>query len=91
MELRTLTKEDKTLEVEVDGEDDTILNLVKEQLLADDNVKAATYTRRHPQLDVPRLRLTVARGDPANALTKAIKAVKKELDEFETDFLDATK
>lgn len=91
MELRTLAKEDKTLELEVEGEDDTVLNLIKEELLGDDNVSSATYTRRHPQLDTPRLRLTVVRGDPSNALKKALKSLRGTFDAFETDFLNATK
>lgn len=91
VELRTLEKEDRSISLEVQGEDDTILNLIRQRLLEDDNVSAATYTREHPRLDNPQLDVTVVRGKPENAIEKAVKAVRKEFDEFETAFLDATK
>lgn len=91
MELVPVEREGRTLTLEVQDEDDTVLNLLKEALLRDDNVKVATYNRRHPALDAPHLTVTVVRGDPSNALKKAVKALRDDLDQFETDFLKATK
>lgn len=91
MELKTLEQEDKQLKLEVVGEDDTILNLIKEELLEDDDVVVATYNRRHPQLDNPHIKVEVNKGDPAKKLRDVVKSLRKEFDELETDFLDATK
>lgn len=90
MELRTVTEEDSVVEIEVDGEDDTILNVVKEALLADDDVEVATYTRGHPQLDKPKLRVETASGDPLQKIEETVKSLRSEYDDLESDLLDAT-
>lgn len=90
MELRTLTQDDTTVEIEVDGEDDTILNLVKQQLLQDDDVEVATYLRGHPRLDKPTLKVEVTSGDPVAKIEDAVSELRQEFDDLESAFLDAT-
>lgn len=90
MELRTITEEDSVVEIEVAGEDDTVLSLVREALLADDDVEVATYARGHPQLDKPKLRVETSSGDPLDKLEETVEAVRDEFDDLESDFLDAT-
>lgn len=90
VELTPVEQEDGLLKIEVDGEEDTILNLLREELLEQDGVEVATYTRGHPQLDIPHFKVQVSSGDPKKALLDAVKSLRKEYDEFETDFLDAT-
>lgn len=89
MELRTVTEEDSVVEIEVAGEGDTVLNLVREALLADDDVEVATYARGHPQLDKPMLRVEVSSGDPLEKIEEKVEALIDEFDDLESDFLDA--
>lgn len=90
MELRTVSEESSVLEVEVAGSDDTILNLVKEQLLEYDDVEVATYVRGHPRLDTPVLKVETSSGDPKDKLEDAVKDLHDDFDTFESDFLDKT-
>lgn len=87
MELKLISKTDKTIEVEFRGEDDTVLNLLKQRLLADDKVENATYIVGHPLLDQPRLHVEVKSGKPEAVVKAAAKDLRQELDAFETQIL----
>jgi DNA-directed RNA polymerase subunit L len=91
MEVRVLTKQDKTLEVEVIGENETLLNVLKQRLLANPDVASATFIVGHPLLDQPRLFLEMRKGKPEAALKAAAKDVREELDKFETELLKAAR
>lgn len=76
MELTLLNKTDTHLEIEVKGENETLLNLLKQKLLENEKVVSATYVTRHHQLDFPRLVVDTQKGTKAEA---ALKAATKEL------------
>lgn len=90
MELRTVAEEDSVIEIEVEGEDDTVLNVVREALLADDDVEVATYARGHPELDKPKLRVETSSGDPLDKIREVVRSLRSEFDDLESDLLDAT-
>lgn len=92
MELRVLTQESNELEFEVLGENETLLNPVKQALLADKDVEFAEYIIEHPQLSVPRVYLrTKGRVKPETVLKRTIKGLIGEFDDFEDAFVAALK
>lgn len=92
MELRVLHQEGNELEVEVLGENETLLNPVKQALLADKDVDFAEYIIEHPQLSVPKIFLrTKGKAKPQTVLKRTIKAVIAEFDTFEDAFVKALK
>jgi DNA-directed RNA polymerase subunit L len=90
MELRTLTMTDKELEVEVIGENETLLNPIKMELLRDKDVEVAEYVIAHPELSVPRIYLRTKGSAKAQTVFKrGLKALAKEYKDFEDAFLKA--
>lgn len=90
MEFVVHKHEDRILDVEFTGERRTVLQVLKEQLLEDDKVESSTVLQDHPILDEPRLVVRTGEGRrPATALKKAAQGLRKELDDFEDELLDA--
>jgi DNA-directed RNA polymerase subunit L len=81
MELNLIEKDKKMMEIEVIGEDATLLNPLLEALLADPKVEMATYRKEHPIMGNHRLKVQVKDGKPQTALKRAAKAVEKEFQE----------
>lgn len=81
MELHLLSKDKHTIEFEVAGASETLLEPLKQKLLADKNVEAATYYIGHPMSDNPKLYVRVKEGSPQSALKKAAKALVGEFNE----------
>ena len=90
MDMRLVTKTDKKLEIEFIGETDTLLNLLKQRLLADPSVETATYVMGHPYLDNPLFVLETKTGKADAALKNAAKELRQQFDEFETLLVRAT-
>lgn len=90
MELRIKTKTDKRLELEVIGENDTLLNLLKQRLLQDATVDTATYIMGHPYLDNPTFVVEVKSGKADVAIKNAAKELRQQFDEFETQLVRAS-
>jgi DNA-directed RNA polymerase subunit L len=90
MEMRLVSKTDKKMEIAFIGENDTLLNLLKQRLLADPSVETATYVMGHPYLDVPVFVVETKNGKVDAALKNAAKDLRQQLDEFETLLVRAT-
>jgi len=90
MELRLVNKTNTRLELEVIGENDTLLNLLKQQLIADPTVETATYVMGHPYLDNPTFVVETKSGKPDQAVKNAAKDLRAQFDEFETLLVRAT-
>lgn len=90
MEMRLVSKTDKKMEIEVIGETDTLLNLLKQRLLADPAVETATYIMGHPYLDNPLFVVETKSGKADAALKNAAKDLRQQFDEFETLLVRAT-
>lgn len=87
MKLNVLSKTDHELEVEVHGENETLLNPIKQALLADKDVDFAEYIIEHPSLSVPKIFIrTKGKAKPDVVLKRTIKALIGEVDEFENGF-----
>ena len=63
------------------------VNLLKEELWDDEHVKAAAYSIDHPLVGVPKM-IVETDGDrtPKQAISDALKGIKKKLEKLEKDF-----
>ena len=94
MELKTIKKTSKELELEVKDEDATILNPITEILLKDDNVDYASYISDHPEARRKKLYIRIKKGKnakPIDILNKAIKELENEIKKFGKDFKSKAK
>ena len=82
MELKQTSKDKETMEVEVKGENETLLNLLEERLLQDDKVEVAIYSLGHPYLDSPKVYVKVNSGKPQTALKRVAKNIAGEYNEL---------
>jgi len=82
MEVRLLEKGKDTIELEMDGVNETVLHPLKKYLTQDKKVSLATYSLGHPQLEKPKLFVKVSDGKPQAALKRATKALANEYKEL---------
>jgi DNA-directed RNA polymerase subunit L len=91
MELKTIKKTSKELEIEITGENETILNPIAEVLLQYDDVDYASYISDHPESNKRRLYVRVKKGKPEDALSKAVKQLENEVKTFSKNFESKSK
>ena len=82
MELKTIKKTAKELEIEITGETETLLNPITEVLLEYDDVDYASYLSDHPESSKRRLYIRVNKGKPEDMLKKAVKQLEDEIKTF---------
>ncbi len=82
MELKTIKKTAKELEIEITGETETLLNPIAEVLLEYDDVDYASYLSDHPESNKRRLYIRVNKGKPEDILKKAVKQLEDEIKTF---------
>jgi len=90
MKLEKIKKTSKELELEITGENETMLNPITEKLLQNNDVDYASYIADHPDSIKRRLYIRVKKGEPVDLLKKALKEVEAELKDFEKNFLGKT-
>ena len=81
MEIKLISKDKESIEVEIPGETETLFEPLRSALLRNPKVKIATYHAEHPWFDAKRLYVKVSDGKPAEALRAAAKEVLSDLDE----------
>lgn len=91
MELKTIKKTAKELEIEITDENETILNPITEVLLQNNDVEYASYMSDHPESNKRRLFLRVKKGKPEEVLLKAVKQLENEVKNFTKTIQDKTK
>lgn len=92
MRLNVVSQTANDLEIEVLGENETLLNPIKQALLADKDVEFAEYIIEHPTLATPKIFLrTKGKAKPDVVLKRTIKGLVAEFDQFETLFAAALK
>ena len=91
MEIKTIKKTTKELEIEITGETETILNPITEVLLNYKEVDYASYMADHPESNKRRLYIRVTNGKPVDILKKAVKYLQDEIKTFSKDFETKTK
>lgn len=83
MDIKVLKKTDTEIEVEIKGEDHTLLNALKSSLLKDKAVKVATYDIEYPGISNPVLYVRMGRSeDPIEAIKKATMDLSGDCDTF---------
>jgi DNA-directed RNA polymerase subunit L len=91
MELKTIKKTSKELELEITDENETILNPITQMLLQNNDVDFATYIMDHPDSNKRSLYLRVKKGKPEDILKKAVKELEDEIISFGKNFQDKKK
>lgn len=91
MDLKTIKKTNKELELEIIGENETILNPITQVLLQHEDVDYATYLTDHPESNKRRLYLRVKKGKPKEILKKAVKQLEDEVKNFAKNFEEKSK
>lgn len=82
MELNTIKKSAKEIELEVVDVNETLLNPITEVLLQNKDVDYASYMAEHPESNKRVLYIRVKNGKPEDALKKAVKQLEDEVKTF---------
>jgi DNA-directed RNA polymerase subunit L len=86
MELKTIRKTKTELELEITGEDDTILHPITHILMQNDDVEYAACMADNPLASKKQLFLRVKKGSPEEILKKAVKYLEDEIKQFGKNF-----
>ena len=86
MEIKTIKKTAKELELEITGENETLLNPITEVLLGFEDVDYTSYLTDHPESNKRRLYIRVNKGNPEDMLKKAVKQLEDEIKTFSKNF-----
>jgi DNA-directed RNA polymerase subunit L len=88
MEMKTIKKTTKELELEITDENETILNPITEVLLQNKDVEYASYMTENPESKTRKLYIRVKNGKPEEILLKAVKQLADEVKTFSKLFQD---
>jgi DNA-directed RNA polymerase subunit L len=86
MDLKTIRKTKTELELEITGEDETILHPITHILLQNDDVEYAASMADNPLAPKKRLFIRVKKGSPEDILKKAVKYLEDEIKQFGKNF-----
>jgi DNA-directed RNA polymerase subunit L len=89
MDLKTISKTTKQLEVEIIGENETLLNPLTQVLLQHKDVEYASTITQHPAAPTRRLYIRLKAGTsakPETILKEAVREVKKQVTSFKKEF-----
>ena len=79
MEINVIEKSKNKLTFDLKGESHTFCNILKNELWNDKNVTVAAYRIKHPLVATPIFSIETSQKTPADALSDAIKRVKKTI------------
>jgi len=83
LKVNVVRQEGGYMEMEFSGEGHTLLNLLQESLLEDENVEMAGYSKPHPLMDRSKLFVRLRKGENhLDAVKKAVEKADGKLDEF---------
>ncbi len=78
MQVKILKEDSTSLEIDVTGADQSLLQIIQEELLNDRRVAFAAYNRPHPLLKNQTMRIAVKEGDPKKVFSEGCeKAVQR--------------
>ncbi len=86
VELNKIKKTAKELEIEVVGENETILNPITQVLMQNSDVEFAEYLCDHPLSNKRTLYVRVKKGKPEEILKKTVKQLEDEVKSFSKNF-----
>jgi DNA-directed RNA polymerase subunit L len=83
MQVRIIKEDSTSLEISVTGADQSLLQIIQEELLSDKRVTFAAYNKPHPLLKEQTMRIAVKGGDPKKVFSesceKAVERTKKTI------------
>jgi DNA-directed RNA polymerase subunit L len=83
MQVRIIKEDSTSLEIGVTGADQSLLQIIQEELLRDKRVSFAAYNKPHPLLKDQTMRIAVKEGDPKKVFSesceKAVERTKKTI------------
>jgi DNA-directed RNA polymerase subunit L len=82
MEFTVLRKTKTELEIQITGEDETILHPITHVLLQYPDVEYAAITAENPLAPIKNLIIRVKKGSPEDYLKKAVKQLHDEITAF---------
>jgi DNA-directed RNA polymerase subunit L len=83
MEVKIIRKTDDEIEMEIKGENHTLMNALKAALIEDRSVETATYTIEFPGVSEPVLYVkTKKNADPIEAVKKASSRLSEQCEDF---------
>lgn len=84
--MKILKFEEKEIELEIEGEDYTLLGALRDALYEDEDVEVASYAKDHPYLGNMKLLVRTKNGRVIEALERAVKRVVDVSREFREKF-----
>ncbi|MEX2720516.1 MAG: RpoL/Rpb11 RNA polymerase subunit family protein [Candidatus Wukongarchaeota archaeon] len=91
MMIKQLKLEEKMIEIVIEGEGHTFLNILTQTLQENPDVNFAAYIIDHPKISHPRLVVSVSDGTPFEAIMEATKKLEEKSQEFIEKFTEAFK
>jgi len=91
MKLNVKTMEPHYLEIELEGEEHSIPNALREILIEEKDVEFAAYKIPHPQVGKPQLYLRTKSKKAIDVLQEAVKKLRKDAEEFKDELKSAKK
>jgi len=87
MDIRVLSKRENELELRIAGETHSLMNLLKVELLNDEQIDVATYDIKHTTIGDPVLFVrTVSGRDPIDAVIEASQRIDALCEDFKEAF-----
>ncbi|MFP4403203.1 MAG: RpoL/Rpb11 RNA polymerase subunit family protein [Nanoarchaeota archaeon] len=87
MELKVIEKSKNKIIIEIQNENHTLCNALKDELYNDDSVKSAGYFIKHPVLKVPTMVVETKQGtDVIKTINDAGNRLKKKNKKFIKEF-----
>jgi len=89
LSIKIVPKGKDTLEMELLGANDTLIQPLIERLMNDDDVAIARHVVDHPVVDPPKIYIKMKSGTPQAALKRAIKSIINEYKAMEEAYLSS--
>jgi DNA-directed RNA polymerase subunit L len=84
MEIELISKDKLSIEIQIPKAEETLILPLEHELLADSKTEYAAFTKEHPFLGIPKLRIRVKDGKPQTSLKRVSRVILKDLGDFET-------
>lgn len=79
MKVKKIVDNKYEMRIEVDGENETIFNMLKDKLLSMDDVDSAGFRKEHPMIDKVEMVILTKNKEAKSVLNKAITELSAEL------------
>ena len=83
--IKILKEEKNKIQLKINGETHTVLNLIRNELFKDDSVEFAGYKIDHPQIKNVVFTVITSKGNPKTIIKKTIEKIQKKLSKIESE------